>query len=837
MTGEYKNGFEDDEDDEDTMYSSSLQAARNVMSREQRRTMRNSRKSKDVKRDSNGTQGGQDEDDRFALIISRNEDELLQFVAKVNKVYQENLKRPAPFMTFVLCGMQSAGKSTIMERFLGSALNIVQQGTGTRCPLDSTCIHDSTCLEPRCELFGEELPDHDNGKDLAVHDVFQRITNHNRKLGQEDRFSTLPLYLVYRSATVQNMRFVDTPGIISNMSTGKDNREDIKTILRSEMRKPNTKLCVLLEPKEFATNPIMNFCDESLGGRDKWIKNATFLMTKFDKQLDDARTATKANDFFEEFHQNQCFPYLIITPTLDREDLPPEELFTNRMKLIAASDEFEKDKFEMWIEGHERFNSENGGSEPPLKNDISKRLCFHTAKKNMREIMLKDTVERLPEVLSSLRTDLNRCNAEHKLLSDRKKFNDAQNLRNIVSRMLYYVQERIVSYLDGDLALSLKFPDKLQTLFDEIEDEEESDWCSKELNFHSEKEDHWRDRVTKLQEYPNEINPDDKFLGGKQYQRALEFFRVVMIDALPDPYQLRDKVANVTGFLSGGLQHENWERAMVEITRVCLKDVSHPGLNYLIKHVGAIFRRLFMIALDDVRQGEEYSAEFKQIPPGLERFLVNEFDDMLWSLMIEVSDAVHSSMEPMYSSIDPNLPTFQCTKIDVDSSEIKSTHFIKRGDDYVLASHAEEEREQLGWIQSLQDKLSALTTSSNKSAKNFLREENRKRATTRKSFLPDERAAMITKKEIDMILKRSFEYIVGLLEFNLFVFKFQLNHHFYQGFKKSIRSTLIARVNEADWDELVRPDPGIDKRLLDIDNQIKGLSDSLRDVQRMHRNI
>ena len=32
-----------------------------------------------------------------------------------------------------------------------------------------------------------------------------------------------------------------------------------------------------------------------------------------------------------------------------------------------------------------------------------------------------------------------------------------------------------------------------------------------------------------------------------------------------------------------------------------------------------------------------------------------------------------------------------------------------------------------------------------------------------------------------MILKRSFEYIVGLLEFNLFVFKFQVNHHFYEG--------------------------------------------------------
>jgi hypothetical protein len=100
-------------------------------------------------------------------------------------------------------------------------------------------------------------------------------------------------------------------------------------------------------------------------------------------------------------------------------------------------------------------------------------------------------------------------------------------------------------------------------LDDEINEEEESDWSAKELNFHSEKEDHWRDRVSKLAVHPAEISPDAKYLGGKQYQRAQGFFRIVMIDALPDPYQLKDKVANVTGFLSGGLQHENWERAMV----------------------------------------------------------------------------------------------------------------------------------------------------------------------------------------------------------------------------------------------------------------------------------
>jgi len=859
-------------DDIPPVFTSSLKGSRSKKSREERKKLRHKRRSMGEKSNDVGAVDGtglsnSEADKRYITLLGRNEDELLGFVAKVNKVYQDLLKRPAPFMTFVFCGMQSSGKSTIMERFLNSVLNIVQQGTGTRCPLDATCIHDSTCREAVCELYGDEL--YEGGESLTANEVFERITNHNKKLGDEDRFSTMPLYLNYRSANVQNMRFVDTPGIISNQGTGKDNREDIKTILRSEMRKPNTKLCVLLEPKEYATNPILNFCDESLGGRQKWINNATFLMTKFDKQLDDARTATKANDFFSEFFDNKCYPHVIITPTLDIENLEPDILFQQRTKLIQIADAHEKDKFEQWLEGHERFRVEKGGDEQPLHKDIGEKIGFLTAKNVMREIMLKDTVERLPEVISSLRIDLDKCIVEIEILEDRRKFNDPLNLRNVVTHMLFQIKDRILNYLDGDLELSLKFPEKLQTLEEELDEEEDSDWSTKPLNHHSEKEDHWRDRVSELDEFPDEIQAKVKFLGGKQYHRALvrfafflscssfnmimplyialcssvfpfsfssqEFFRVIMIEALPDPYQLRDKVANLTGFLSGGLQHENWERAMVEITRVCLKEVSHPGLNYVVKHIGCIFRRLFAIALEDIKHGNEFSAVFKQIPTGVERFLQSEFDDILWKLLKNASDEVHSSMEPMYSSIDPNLPTFHCKRLVNDTK--KDVYFVKKGGEYVPADEDNEDQYEESWISSIRGKVSALVNQSSNSAKTFLKDENRKRATSKKSFLPDERAAMITEDETELILRRSFEYILGLMEFNLFVFRFQLNYHLFEGFKKAINITLMTKVNDADWNELIRPDPSIGQRLTELKEQRQGLKESLDDVLRMQRSI
>lgn len=160
-----------------------------------------------------------DDDARLVEFLSKNEDELLNFVAKVNKVYEEKLGRDAPFMTFVFVGVQSSGKSTIMERFMNAPLNIIQEGTGTRCPLDTTCIHDDSCTEPVCDLYGEELYESERGKQLTVNEIFASIVAHNKRLGDEDRFSTKPLRLHYRANNVQNMRFVDTPGIISNMST------------------------------------------------------------------------------------------------------------------------------------------------------------------------------------------------------------------------------------------------------------------------------------------------------------------------------------------------------------------------------------------------------------------------------------------------------------------------------------------------------------------------------------------------------------------------------------------------------------------------------------------
>jgi Dynamin family len=359
------------------------------------------------------------------------EDLLLEFVAKINNVYEHTLRKDAPFMTFVLCGIQSAGKSYLVERFMNAVLNIVDDGTATRCPLDITCLHNADLDEPLCDLEGLELTA--PGINLSVQDVFERVTQHNQRLEAENRVSKKALHLIYRANNVQNMRFVDTPGTKMNQDGTRDDRRAIQDILVHEMRKPNAKLCILLQStEEFATQPIVRFCDDTFGSRGQWIGRAIFLMTKSDLLIVNKRSAADANKFFAKFHDNHCFPHLIITPTLsNRQGLTsPEALYNARSALLATADEVEARSFDKWLADHDRYNAEttttgnnntNNTSSTVLDEEVKLRIGFASAKKVMRNIMLEDTRKRLPEVLLELRGQLETLQRQWDSLDQRRK--------------------------------------------------------------------------------------------------------------------------------------------------------------------------------------------------------------------------------------------------------------------------------------------------------------------------------------------------------------------------------------------------------------------------------
>jgi len=771
--------------------------------------------------------GGAPDVNRLAKILAKDGTNLLEFVAKVNKLYQEKLHKDPPFMTFVLVGVQSAGKSTIVERFMHAVLNIVQQGTGTRCPLDVTCIHDPKAEEPICDLSGQELLA--SGHRISLDETFRRIVEHNRNLGAHDRFSTKPLVLIFRSKDVQNMRFVDTPGIISNQGTGRDNREDIKRIIEAELNKTNSRLCVILEPKEFETNGIVNFCDEKLGGRDKWIHKSIFLMNKFDKQMDDTRTASRANGFFKTFHDNRCFPYLVTTETLPNESLPAAELFAQRQALLAATDNYEQDMFDSWRNGH----SQEG--DQLLSEEVSSRIGFATAKTKMWTMLLADTMQRLPEVISSLRSDLDRCHKEQSMLREKTKMSEPDELKNTVLDIMADANDRMVAYLDGNMEVVKKFPDASQKIIDEIIGEAESGWRYRELNCYTEQEDASREQIRTMfheNKVPGHIQANKMFFAGKQYQRAVNFSMVLMKDALTDPHLYSEAAANAAGYLSSNIQQDNREGAMQQIVEACIKPLCAQGINYLVKHVGYIFRRLFKIALRDIQNGGEKSRIYKLLPAPAEEFICNQFDDMVWKLMDDTARTVHIAVGPMYLTINPSLSTYHSNRH--DDAE---TLYVKREGDFVVSDNKRQAYIET-YAKNLTARMDVLKTNSVDRVKTLLKEEDERRSEERKPLVPGEQTSMITDAETTEIISRSFEYTVGLLDFILDMLKMHFDGNLFIGFKKKLRQSFAREISEkADWDNLVERDERTERRKIELEGQIIGLKESLADVKRFERSM
>jgi hypothetical protein len=242
-----------------------------------------------------------------------------------------------------------------------------------------------------------------------------------------------------------------------------------------------------------------------------------------------------------------------------------------------------------------------------------------------------------------------------------------------------------------------------------------------------------------------------------------------------------------------------------------------------------------LVALDDIKEGEHFPSTFKLLPSAVEKYLITQFESMLWDLMQEASDQTHNSLEPMYSTIDPTLPNFREYRNPVDDND--ETRYVCRNGAYETVPTPNENTND-EWMNWAKERFNALTSASGRKAKEFLKLESKERALAKKSFLPDKRTSMITEEEIDTILSRAFEYIVSLMEFNLTILKFQINHYLLNGFKDKLLSQFfMVSTSNADWDSLVQQDPAVQNRIEELKDQIASIDDSLKDVEALQRRM
>lgn len=197
---------------------------------------------------------------------------------------------------------------------------------------------------------------------------------------------------------------------------------------------------------------------------------------------------------------------------------------------------------------------------------------------------------------------------------------------------------------------------------------------------------------------------------------------------------MKDFVANGAGYLQNGLQRENWERAITSIVQMTVKKTSHPGINFLIKHVGQIFRRMFGIALEDVKMRDEFSSTLKLMPSNVETYLSGKFDEMLWKVMEDAAGSSHEALAPMHSTLDPTLPTFNATYLEEDDGE----EIFTLSDGNYVKTPSKKENLVSNMMSKLREKaLSLVDLEDGDKAKQLLAEQNKKKAMEKNCFLPD----------------------------------------------------------------------------------------------------
>jgi len=279
---------------------------------------------------------------------------------------------------------------------------------------------------------------------------------------------------------------------------------------------------------------------------------------------------------------------------------------------------------------------------------------------------------------------------------------------------------------------------------------------------------------------------------------------------------------NATGYGTGQMNHENWERSLVQTVQATMKKLSNPGINYLIKHIGSILRSLISLAFEDVKTGGIQSSRYNLIPPSVVKYLHASFEDMLWTLMVSSADKALVCVEPMYTTIDPTLPTLYSKILDEEAAE-----FERPGD----SSNDKCQQSSL-----LRQFLNVTTVTAQQAKQLILGKQSDSWKQKRQSFLPEQRSPMMTQDEADIVIKYSLHYIIALMEFQKPLIQFQVNHYLYKGFMDEIGGTFATQLlDKAEWNLLVVKDTEGAAELKKVEGNILALTESIKEVQNMQR--
>jgi len=155
--------------------------------------------------------------------VSKKIMQLYLHLMKINddlaRFQEDKDKKAIPISSFVLLGLQSAGKTSVLNVLIKCYAGFSSADTATRCIVEYTLKHNPKIEKTRFKVDGESVQD--LGKRLG--EKFKLI-----KDTEESGFSMKPCKVVIEGKDIMNLIFIDTPGFCPQ---NKEKNENIKRII------------------------------------------------------------------------------------------------------------------------------------------------------------------------------------------------------------------------------------------------------------------------------------------------------------------------------------------------------------------------------------------------------------------------------------------------------------------------------------------------------------------------------------------------------------------------------------------------------------------------------
>jgi ribosome biogenesis GTPase A len=223
------------------------------------------------------------------VSIVDGKDPLFETWLRVKK-YQEDYNASFDIVKIATTGVQSAGKSTLIEAIVKSPLSYTARSTGTRCPTIYRLKHDPTATKPIVYMAG---------KHVNLETVPDKVEEHMQNVANKEPsgFTLVPLEIEISSEELTDMELIDLPGLLPAPSTDeeKEKAKAIKCIQAEYVRDPMVFLVAVVrgQDHEMSTNTDVGVLNDvavelNLGRhppRPDWKSNALIVVNKVDQYI------------------------------------------------------------------------------------------------------------------------------------------------------------------------------------------------------------------------------------------------------------------------------------------------------------------------------------------------------------------------------------------------------------------------------------------------------------------------------------------------------------------------------------------------------------------------